>query len=305
MRRPGRTVPLLAIATALLLAVATAPRPALGEGLAVYPCVASGFDLCLLQGRFRATLSWNDGSGPRPAWVAQPRTDSASSSSGLFYFYASTPSNWEALVKIVDGCRTNDAFWILVSAATGFGWELVVTDELAGVTKTFTHPLDGHASGFADFSSFSTCAVPTPTPTATPEPVVTPTPFVTSTPAPTPTPRPTPFALVEFRIGKATCFGFYYEAAVLQDPNHAWNAYGAPLEVVEPSIGPFDVLPLYGACPDVHFPVVWEIQHGYKYRVIFSGRVEYGGALDLLNLGPIYGTVASAFLGGSSESLVE
>jgi hypothetical protein len=79
VRRSGRTVPLLAIATALLLAVATAPRPALGEGLAVYPCVASGFDLCLLQGRFRATLAWNDGSGARPAFMAQPRTDSASS----------------------------------------------------------------------------------------------------------------------------------------------------------------------------------------------------------------------------------
>ena len=75
----------------------------------------------------------------------------AASASGLFRFYESDPSNWEVLVKMVDGCRTNEAFWVLVSAATGFGWELVVTDELAGVTKTFTHPLDGHASGVADF----------------------------------------------------------------------------------------------------------------------------------------------------------
>ncbi|MFM8411742.1 MAG: hypothetical protein ACKOCT_15865, partial [Alphaproteobacteria bacterium] len=227
-----------------------------------------------------------------------------------FYFYASNPSNWESLVKVIDGCRTNDAFWVLVSAATGFGWELAVTDELAGVTKTFTHPLDGHASGVADFSSFTTCAVPTPVPTATPEPIVTPTPFVTitpmptPTPVPTPTPRPTPFSLVEFMIDNATCVGFHF-AGYLEDPNHTWNAYGPPLEVVEPSIGPFIVRSLFSGCSETYFPTIWEIQQGYRYRVIFSGRAEYGGALDLLNLGPIYGDVGSAFLGGPSGSLTE
>ena len=65
------------------------------------------------------------------------------------------------------------------------------------------------------------------------------------------------------------------------------------------------MISLYDGCRDLHFPVIWPIQRGYKYRVIFSGRVEYGGALDLLNLGPIYGDVSSAFLGERSESLAE
>lgn len=132
-------------------------------------CVASNTRLCLINGRFSATLKWNDGSGPKDAFVAGPKTDGASSAAGLFYFYSSDSSNWEILAKMIDGCGTNGHFWMLVAASTGFGWELSVKDESSGVTKTFSHPLNGQASGIADFEAFNTCgSTPPPTPTPVP-----------------------------------------------------------------------------------------------------------------------------------------
>jgi len=298
-----RSGPAALAAVLLLVSAAAGSRSALARTRAAsepsadvaagYPCIPSGFDLCLLEGRFRATLSWNDGSGPRPAWVAQPRTDSASSSSGLLYFYGSVPSNWEALVKIVDGCRTNEAFWVLVSAATGFGWELVVTDELAGVTKTFTHPLDGHASGVADFSSFSTCAVPTPTPSPTPEPWVTPTPtpvatstpvvtqtpVVTPPPTPvvtvTPTPGPTPpYALVSYDGGLS---GAFCGSSVVSASGYEFTAGSPAIEVSANELGPFGIVfesfPL--PCDPVTFYGTRTVTYGYRYVMTLRGTYMY------------------------------
>ena len=119
-------------------------------------CTPSSTRLCLLNNRFSVTLRWNDGSGFRDALVADPKANSAGSGAGLFYFYSEDPSNWEVLVKMIDACGGGN-FWLLGSASTGFGWELTVRDEKAGVTKTYTKPLNGQASGIADFSAFQTC----------------------------------------------------------------------------------------------------------------------------------------------------
>ena len=164
---PGATVPaLLAALRSGGLPVTdpangvTTPRLRVDRAIAALgpgDCVESDTRLCLLGGRFSATLAWDDGSGAKPALVAAPRAPGEGSSSGLFHFYASDPSNWEVLVKMIDGCSTNGRFWVLVSASTGFGWELVVTDERTGATRSWRHPLDGKASGLSDFEAFASC----------------------------------------------------------------------------------------------------------------------------------------------------
>jgi hypothetical protein len=123
------------------------------------PCIPSTTRLCLLDGRFAAVVRWSDGgpAGLRDAFVAAPRTSGEGSSAGLFSFYQADPNNWELLVKMIDGCGSNGRFWLLVSASTGFEWELTVTDLVAGTSRTFQHPLDGQASGIADFAAFDTC----------------------------------------------------------------------------------------------------------------------------------------------------
>jgi Protein of unknown function (DUF1566) len=151
---------LLAIATLLLL-----PHASQAASRA---CTPSDTTLCLLGGRFSASLQWNDGSGTRDAYVAQSKTDGSNSAAGLFYFYPSDSANWEVLVKVIDGCNSNSRFWTLVSASTGFGWTLSVRDEATGTFKTFSHPLDGKASGVSDFAAFATCGSAPPGPTPTP-----------------------------------------------------------------------------------------------------------------------------------------
>ena len=162
----------LSIATLRVALLGALTLATIGASQAHAACVASDTRLCLLNGRFSATLRWNDGTGFKNAYVAGPKTDGASSAAGLFYFYASDSSNWEILTKMIDGCGSNNHFWLLTAASTGFGWELVVKDEANGTTKTFAHPLNGQASGIADFEAFATCgSTPPPTPTPAPTPI--------------------------------------------------------------------------------------------------------------------------------------
>lgn len=151
---PARRLARLRVSAALALALIV-PGTA---GSARAACTPSPTRLCLLGGRFAATLNWDDGSGWKTALVATPRADGSTSASGLFRFYESDPSNWEVLLKMVDGCRTNGRFWVLVSAATGFGWRLEVVDQESSLGRAWFHPLDGRASGVADFEAFSSCA---------------------------------------------------------------------------------------------------------------------------------------------------
>lgn len=151
-RRPrGRLRTAIALGGVLAFSAPGPPR------VAAAACTPSATRLCLLGGRFAATLAWDDGSGSKPALVAEPRTDGITSASGLFRFYESDPSNWEVLVKMVDGCRTNGRFWVLVSASTGFGWRLEVVDQETTLGRAWFHPLDGRASGVADFEAFRGC----------------------------------------------------------------------------------------------------------------------------------------------------
>lgn len=274
-------------AAALLLASA---RPA-----AAASCVPSSTDLCLLDGRFTARLSWNDGSGEKHAFVAAPRTDGADSASGLFFYYAEDASNWEILVKMIDGCRTNDHFWVLVAGSTGFGWTLEVTDEATGVVRSFTHPLDGQASGLEDFEAFATCAAATPTPSPVPTPTRTPGPTpsggFTPTPSPTPPPTPTPTPRVEPTPNQYSAV-VRYSNQVKEKCGLYWNGYWDSLitasgyswfsedgattpyqSVYTRTLGPFSVTtsgqPL-DICPPstVVYPNTFGFEFGKKYTII-------------------------------------
>ena len=44
----------------------------------------------------------------------------------MFQFFE--PDNWEMLIKVLDGCRTNGRIWVLGAATTDLGYRIVVTD---------------------------------------------------------------------------------------------------------------------------------------------------------------------------------
>lgn len=238
--------------------------------LAASPCVSSMTSLCLLEGRFSARLRWNDGTGFRDAYVAAPTADGSSSSSGLFFFYPMDPSNWEVLVKMVDGCANNSRYWLLVSASTGFGWELTVRDEATGSSQILNHPLDGQASGISDFGAFSTCGGVSP--------------------SPTPTPKPTQTAYVRY-YNEARCgvmMGQFDSSLVAN--GYSWQSNSLPSAykaVYRTTLGPFTETNST-LCLNNYYDKIFALTPGHRYTLT-QDNYDYGRpfSLDIVDEGPV------------------
>jgi plastocyanin len=122
----------------------TAPAPA---------CAADANTLCLgTGGRFKvavtyasSTLNGNATTVPLPA----------NPSSGLFYFFSS--DNIEMLVKVLNGCTIDNAYWVFFAATTNVQFTVTVTDTSNGQSKTYNNPLNQAAQPVQDTSAFATC----------------------------------------------------------------------------------------------------------------------------------------------------
>ena len=87
--------------------------------------------------RFEVSATfWDDAAQTeRPALVVPLlRAGGESADSALLGFYQT--SNWELLVKVLDGCAVNDHYWVFAAAATDLGWRVRVRDR---VTDTRFH----------------------------------------------------------------------------------------------------------------------------------------------------------------------
>ncbi|MEM7582023.1 MAG: fibronectin type III domain-containing protein [Acidobacteriota bacterium] len=122
-------------------------------GQAGDPCVADASTLCLNNGRFELVVEWEDfigiRGGARDAGLISP--DSA-----LLYFFDET--NWEMLVKVLDGCDINGHFWVFSAATTNVAYSLSVRDTATGIIKQYTNALGNDAEALTDTEAFATCA---------------------------------------------------------------------------------------------------------------------------------------------------
>ncbi len=108
---------------------------------------------CLQDSRYevRAVWWWRDGrSGP--ARVAHAGTND----SALFWFF--DLSNWEILVKVLDGCSTNGHFWVFGAATTDLGYRITVTDTVTGRARAYEHEGGPPAPAITDTTAFHACA---------------------------------------------------------------------------------------------------------------------------------------------------
>jgi hypothetical protein len=103
-------------------------------------CVPGPTALCLGGNRFRVEVSWKDFQGNTGPGAVVP---GAAADSGLFWFFG--PSNWELLVKVLDGCAVNGHHWVFAAATTTVEYVLTVTDTSTGEVATWRNPL-GKAS---------------------------------------------------------------------------------------------------------------------------------------------------------------
>ncbi len=118
-------------------------------------CAEDAGTLCLLDDRYAVSVDWSSVNGATgKGSVARPRTDD----SGLFWFFS--PTNWELLVKVLNGCGTNRRHWVFAASATDVGFVLTVRDTETGQVKQYTHAAGTPAKALADVSAFPEACAP-------------------------------------------------------------------------------------------------------------------------------------------------
>lgn len=106
-------------------------QPFLDNGSGGGGCRADQFSLCLLGGRFRVQVAWQNqynntaGSGNAIA---------SSDSTGFFYFF--DPSNYELILKILNFGNVIKVFY---GQLTDLHFTITVTDTVSGTVKTYTN----------------------------------------------------------------------------------------------------------------------------------------------------------------------
>ena len=126
--------------------VAVTPTSPIPSG----PCVPSPTTLCLNANRFRATVNFRTATGSGTG-QAIPFT----SSSGFYWFFSA--DNIELMLKVLNGCPSNNRYWVFHAATTNVEYTLTVTDTATGQVKTYFNPLFRPAVTVLDANAFATC----------------------------------------------------------------------------------------------------------------------------------------------------
>ena len=108
--------------------------------------------LCLNDERFKVEVEWMNDKGEEGTGHV---VDFSSDDSGLFWFFS--PSNWEMMVKVLDGCGLNDHFWVFAAATTNVEYTLTVTDRKTGQVQEYFNPLGNSAAAVTDTGAFASC----------------------------------------------------------------------------------------------------------------------------------------------------
>lgn len=115
-------------------------------------CTPSATILCLNGGRFRVSVAWNQAGGANGVGSVVP---GFTSDSGLFWFFA--PTNYEIMVKVLNGCSVNNRHWVFFLATTDVGFTLTITDTMTQTTKSYQNPLGKVSPVITDTEAFNTC----------------------------------------------------------------------------------------------------------------------------------------------------
>ena len=114
------------------------------------PCEPGTDTLCLLDGRFELKVRWwTAGGEPNPAYVAEYGT----ADSGMFWFLDA--SNWEILVKVLDGCALNGHVWVYGASTTDLGCSIHVRHAATGELKEYRNEPGRPAPAITDSRAFS------------------------------------------------------------------------------------------------------------------------------------------------------
>ena len=70
----------------------------------------------------------------------------------MFHFF--DPSNWEVLIKVLDGCAVNGNVWVYGGSTTDLGYAIRVTDTVTGVSREYWNEPGTPAEAITDVAAF-------------------------------------------------------------------------------------------------------------------------------------------------------
>ena len=116
-------------------------------------CRADGETLCLRESRFEVKMDWRTAAGESGAGhVVHVGTND----SGLFRFF--DPENWEALIKVLDGCAINGRMWVLGASTTDLGYAIRVVDTVTGESRRYENEPGRPAPAIVDTEALACAA---------------------------------------------------------------------------------------------------------------------------------------------------
>jgi len=104
--------------------------------------------------RFKVSILWNtsQSGGRSGSGNPIPLASLGVQRGGLFWFFGA--DNPEVVVKVLNGCSVNGAYWVFFVAGTNVGMTTTVTDTKTGRVKTYHNPDLTHADPIQDTSAF-------------------------------------------------------------------------------------------------------------------------------------------------------
>jgi hypothetical protein len=118
------------------------------SGACAFP--TDGSTICLNHDRFKVSVTWRDFAGHTGKGYAVPL---GSNDSALFWFFG--PTNFELLLKVLNGCGVNGNYWVFYAATTSVEFHVTVEDTLALTSRTYDNTLGVSAPAVTDTSAFA------------------------------------------------------------------------------------------------------------------------------------------------------
>lgn len=98
-------------------------------------CTANATTACLNGDRFKVTMTYKTTQNA----TGNGRANELTSDTGWFWFF--NGANVEVVVKVINGCGTNNNYWVFASGLTDVNVVITVEDMVKGTKRTYTNPL--------------------------------------------------------------------------------------------------------------------------------------------------------------------
>lgn len=121
-------------------------------GAAAALCTPDAHTLCLNSGRFSATVQFQSTAGGA---TVDANAVSLTDATGYFWFFDS--GNVELIVKVLNGCGVNGAYWVFAAGLTNVGVHLVVNDLTRGQQQMWDNGVGTAFAPVQDTVAFHTC----------------------------------------------------------------------------------------------------------------------------------------------------